>query len=393
MPTALGIDRLIAEDFERLKGRNIALVCNQASVATGWEHGLFPFCRAAATGKFEIVAAFGPQHGIWGHTQDNMIEWEGYRDAKTGLNFYSLYGEHRKPTPEMLKGIDLLVIDLPDVGARYYTFIWTMALCLEACHELGTPVMILDRPNPIRGDIVGGTMLDPELSSFVGLHPIPTQHGLTIGELAQLLKARYFEGLELEVVTMDGWKRSMDYAQTGAPWVMPSPNMPTLDTAWVYPGMCLLEGTNVSEGRGTTRPFEMFGAPWVDGDAYCADMNQMNLPGVHFRPITFQPTFHKFAGAVCGGAFIHVTDRAAYQSTATGVAILHRLRQYPEFQYKEPPYEYVWDRDPIDILLGQYWLRKAIDDQAPIQEILGKMAAESAGFHDDPLVRDSLLYN
>jgi uncharacterized protein YbbC (DUF1343 family) len=392
MATALGIDRLFSTDFAALKSRRVGWVCNQASVATGWDHGLHHARRAAASGTFEIVAAFGPQHGIWGHTQDNMIEWTGYRDEKTGLTFYSLYGEHRKPTPEMLAGMDTLVIDLPDVGARYYTFVWTMALCMEACHEQGISVMILDRPNPLRGDRVGGTMLDPALSSFVGLHPIPTQHGLTIGELARLLKTRYFPNLDLQIVEMGGWSRAQDYDAAGAPWVMTSPNMPTVDTAWVYPGMCLFEGTNVSEGRGTTRPFEMFGAPWVDGDVMCAELNALALPGVHFRPVTFQPTFHKFAGEVCEGAFIHVTNRAAYQSTPTGVAILHHLRRYPGFAYKDPPYEYVWDRDPIDILLGQYWLRQAIDEQQPLGQIFERMDAESRGFHDVPEVRDALLY-
>lgn len=301
---------------------------------------------------FELKALFGPQHGFSGTTQDNMIEWEGYLHPKLGIPVYSLYGEHRKPTPEMLEGLDVLFVDLVDVGARYYTFIWTLLLCMEACMEADVEVIISDRPNPLNGVTVEGTPQQAGYESFVGLHPIPVRHGKTIGELA---KEVFFERASpnLLILPVEGWERDMWHNDTGLPWTIPSPNMPTLDTATVYPGICLLEGTNLSEGRGTTKPFELFGAPWIDGERFSTGLNKLGLPGCHFRPIAFEPTFQKHAREVCEGSQVHVTDRNAFLPLQTGLEILRLSRDtYPEFAWNPPPYEYETEKLPIEILLG-----------------------------------------
>ncbi|MBS1706938.1 MAG: DUF1343 domain-containing protein [Armatimonadetes bacterium] len=377
----LGIEKLVDKDWGEYRNKRVGLVCNQASILSDYRHVLDHALQA----RLDLGAVFGPQHGIWGHTQDNMIEWEGYRDEQRNVIFHSLYGENRKPTAEMLRGLDALIIDLPDVGSRYYTFQWTMALCMEACDEEGIPVVVTDRPNPIGGYQTEGTMLDMEYTSFVGLFPIPTRPGLTIGELAKHFKRMYFPDLDLKIIKMDGWERAMYFPETGLPWVMPSPNMPTVDTALVYPGQCLLEGTQVSEGRGTTRPFEMFGAPYFDVPSFCEELGRLKLNGVAFRPIQFEPTFHKFAKQVCQGAFIHVTDRNAFEPVLTSVGILQTLlKLYREqFQWSDPPYEYVYDRQPIDLLLGSKWLRRAVEEGSPIDWIRDQMRAESKGFLND----------
>ena len=346
-----GLDRLIAEDFERLAGRRVGLLVHPASVDRHLRQAALLMQEASAV---DLRVLFGPQHGILGQTQDNMIEWEGFTDGATGVPVHSLYGEHRKPTAAMLADLDVLVIDLQDVGARYYTFIWTMLLCLEACAEQGKQVVVLDRPNPIGGVGVEGTVLDPEFKSFVGLAPIPMRHGMTIGELARFFVS--WRGLEvdLEVVWMDRWQRDLDFNATGLPWVLPSPNMPTHDTALVYPGGCLLEGTTVSEGRGTTRPFEIFGAPYVDPDTLAIILAGWNLPGCRFRPLYFEPTFHKCAGQVCGGVQVHVTDPDVFESVTTYTAAIAAIaKMWPaDFSWKQPPYEYETDKLPIDILAG-----------------------------------------
>jgi uncharacterized protein YbbC (DUF1343 family) len=303
---------------------------------------------------FDLVALFGPQHGFDGTTQDNMIEWEGFTHPRWGLPVHSLYGEHREPTPDMLDGLDVLVIDLQDVGARYYTFIWSVFLCLRACERAGVAVVVLDRPNPLGGTRSEGDPQDPAYLSFVGLHPLPVRHGMTVGELAQLFRRECFPEVRLEVLSPEGWDRACWWDECGLPWVMPSPNMPTLDTATVYPGMCLLESTNVSEGRGTTRPFELFGAPWADGHALCRELGRLGLPGCHFREAAFAPGFHKFAGQTCAGAQLHVTDRTVFRPFATGLAVVRTLRgMWPDqFAWKPPPYEYETEKLPIEILTG-----------------------------------------
>jgi uncharacterized protein YbbC (DUF1343 family) len=283
-----------------------------------------------------------------------MVEWKSYEHPRLHIPVYSLYGDHREPTAEMLEGLDVLLVDLQDVGSRYYTFVWTLYLSMRACERCGIAVVVLNRPNPINGVTTEGPVLEPNYKSFVGMHPIPVRHGRTIGELAQQFRDETFPNCELFVLPMKNWERAMWFDQTGLPWVMPSPNMPTLETATVYPGMCLFEGTNISEGRGTTRPFEIFGAPFIDAEKLCAELNGLKLPGVFFRENYFQPTFQKFSGQLCGGAQIHVIDRERFQPFRVGVELIKHIRNtYPEnFQWKQPPYEYEREKLPIEILLG-----------------------------------------
>ena len=358
--TSTGLDLALKGWPKDLKGARAGLVAHPASVDHRLEHAVDIFRQSK---QFRLTAIFGPQHGIHGQTQDNMIEWEGFRDPATGLPVYSLYGKTRKPRSEMLADIDVLVIDLQDVGSRYYTFIWTMDLCMQACSETGKTVLVLDRPNPINGRRIEGPVLKPELSSFVGLKPLPVRHGMTIAEIGNYLHHTYHPGLDFRVIPMQGWKRKSWFDQTSLPWVMPSPNMPTPDTALAYPGMCLFEGTNISEGRGTTRPFEIFGAPFIHSDTIVKMLREFKLPGVVFRPLSFQPTFQKHANTLCNGAQIHVTDREKFRSFKTGVAILKAIHNtYPrDFKWNQPPYEYEEINLPIDILAGTSRLRKEIE--------------------------------
>jgi len=381
-----GLEVIAADGFASLRSQRVGLLVHPASVDRHLRATTRLMTDAVAV---DLAALFGPQHGIRGQTQDNMIEWEGFTDPATGLPVYSLYGEHRRPVPGMLENLDTLVVDLQDVGARYYTFIWTLLLCLEACAEAGKKVIVLDRPNPIGGRHTEGTVLDPQYKSFVGLAPIPMRHGLTIGELAGFFV--HWRGLEveLEVVWMDGWRRDMNFDETGLPWVLPSPNMPTLNTAWVYPGGCLLEGTALSEGRGTTRPFEIFGAPYVDPETLVGLLGSWSLPGCRLRPLHFEPTFHKYAGQVCGGVQLHITDPLRFESVATYTAAITAIRQlWPEdFAWKQPPYEYETEKLPIDILAGgTRWREQVEAGTSPWQmkaEWIGQLqafAAASAAF-------------
>ena len=353
MPVLLPLDHLEELWPAKLRGARIGALLHPASVSAEREHAS-QILECHDGDLFRLNAFFGPQHGYLGQTQDNMVEWQSYEHPRLGIPIYSLYGEHREPTPAMLENIDALLIDLQDVGARYYTFIWTMFLCLGACAKKGIPVVVLDRPNPINGITVEGPLLDRNYRSFVGLHPLPVRHGRTIGELANLFRAETFPECDLAVLPMRGWDRAMWFDETGLPWVMPSPNMPTLDTATVYPGMCLLEGTNISEGRGTTRPFELFGAPFIDAVALTRELNQLALPGVRFRENWFQPTFQKFAGEICAGAQLHVTDRNSFLPFRTGLEIIRTIRRmyHDSFLWKQPPYEYEYEKLPIEVLLG-----------------------------------------
>lgn len=340
-----------------LKGKRLGAVLHPASVIKGYRHTL-DVLEAENGSLFRLAALFGPQHGIKGHTQDNMIEWEGYCDPRLGIPVHSLYGEHRKPSAKMLEDLEVLLVDLQDVGARYYTFIWTLFLCMEQAAALGIPVVVADRPNPII-DMVEGPTLELEYASFVGLHSIAVRHGKTIGQLACQFQQERFPSVQLHVLPMQNWNPQQWFNETGLPWVLPSPNMPTLDTAVVYPGMCLLEATNISEGRGTTRPFEIFGAPFIDAEEMCSHLCALQLPGVIFRPHWFQPTFHKWNGEFCAGAQIHVTDRRKFPSFTCAIEILRYLfHRYPgQFAWKQPPYEYEFHKLPIDILLGNGWFR------------------------------------
>jgi len=361
----LGSDVLI--DRQVLRGRTVGIVCNPASIDEAFRH----IVDRAEAGGLRVGAIFGPQHGFRSDLQENMIESPHAEDARRRVPVYSLYSDTREPTPDMLRGLDALVIDLQDVGTRIYTFIYTMANCLKAAGRAGLPVVVCDRPNPIGGTSVEGPMLETGFESFVGMFPIAMRHGMTIGELAACFNAEYRLGAKLEVVRMQGWTREQYGDQTGLPWVPPSPNIPTVDSAVVYPGTVLLEGTNVSEGRGTTRPFELVGAPWADPERVSADLNARGLPGVHFRPALFEPTFHKHAGLACGGCQIHVTDRKTFQSVRTGVAVIDAFRAADShaFAWRPPPYEYEHTRPPIDILYGSADLRTRLDRGEPARDI------------------------
>lgn len=379
MPFAIGLDRLVAENFALLKGKKVGFVCNQASVDSHFRH-ILDLLKASQ--NVHIGAVFGPQHGLFGTTQDNMIEWNGEGAPPAAFTIYSLYGEHREPTDEMLSGLELLLIDLPDVGSRYYTFIWTMSLCIKAASRLGIPILVLDRPNPINGVTIEGPGIDPGFESFVGLHNVPIRHGMTIGEVARHVVANHYPAANLEVIETHGWDRNLYADQTPYAWVMPSPNMPTVDTAVVYPGGCLLEATNLSEGRGTTRPFEIVGAPFIDGWKLADALNSSHLKGVYFRPLQFEPTFNKHVGRICGGVQVHVLDRDLFHPVKTYMTLIARVIDQtglhdsshvvldrfkaasgecdlPGFAWKQPPYEYVHDRMPIDILTGSSEFRNS----------------------------------
>jgi uncharacterized protein YbbC (DUF1343 family) len=353
MAVELPLDRLAELWPERFRGARIAALLHPASVSAKLEHAS-RILEHHNGDLFRLAAFFGPQHGFLGQTQDNMMEWKSYEHPRLHIPVYSLYGEHREPTVEMLENLDVLLVDLQDIGARYYTFVWTLYLCMRACEKAGVVVVVLDRPNPITGVIAEGPILNPDYKSFVGLHPIQVRHGKTIGELAKQFRDEAFPGCQLSILPMKNWERAMWFDDTGLPWVMPSPNMPALDTAVVYPGMCLLEGTNISEGRGTTRPFEIFGAPFIEAEKLCRKLNDLKLPGAFFRETHFQPTFHKFGGELCNGAQLHVTNRNVFQPFQTGVEIIRVLRKlYPkQFAWKQPPYEYEWKRLPIEVLIG-----------------------------------------
>jgi uncharacterized protein YbbC (DUF1343 family) len=387
MSVVTGLTRLLAS--RRLEGLRVGLVCNPASVDATLAHASDLLLHAPG---ITLAALFGPQHGFRADLQDNMIESPHAADAKRRVPVYSLYSETREPTAEMLRGLDVLVVDLQDVGARIYTFVYTMANCLRAAARHKVPVVVCDRPNPIGGAAVEGPMLEPGFESFVGLFPIPMRHGMSIGELAMLFNTHFGIGADLQIAQMEGWSRKMYFDETGLPWVMPSPNMPTLDTAIVYPGAVLFEGTQLSEGRGTTRPFELLGAPWIDAERFSAELNALDLDGVHFRPVIFEPTFHKHAREACGGCQIHVTDRQAFLPVLASVAVMaafHRANP-GRFAWRQPPYEYEHDKMPIDILAGSPSLREHIERGTGAREIAASWEASVAAF--DAVRRACLLY-
>jgi len=359
-PIKLGLEVLLEDVPSWMSESRVGLICNQASVDHELNHAadlLF------AHPGIHLRALFGPQHGIRGDLQDNMIETPHGVDRRTRLPVYSLYSETREPTKEMLADLDVLIFDMQDVGCRIYTFAYTMANCMRAARTFGKKVVVCDRPNPINGTRVDGNVLEPEQASFVGQFAIPTRHGLTLGELAKLFNNHFKIGCDLEVISMQGWSRANWIDETDAPWVMPSPNMPTLDSATVFPGAVHFEGTQLSEGRGTTRPFELIGAPYIIAEDYAAQLNGLRLPGVFFRASGFQPTFQKHAGVTCGGVQVHVTNRREFEPVITGVAMVWTAYQmYPEhFRWKEPPYEYVYDRNPFDVIAGTTSIRESIE--------------------------------
>ncbi len=401
----LGSTRLL--ESGALRGKRVGLVSNPASV----DHRLLHIVDLMlADPALDLVALFGPQHGFRSDVQDNMIESPHAefdlstssrssraesRDetgAKRRVPLYSLYSDTREPTEAMLRDVDTLVIDLQDIGTRIYTYMYTMANCLRAARKHGLKVVVCDRPNPIAGVEVEGITLEPGNESFVGQFPIPTRHGMTMGELAKLFNEQFGIGAEVEVVTMEGWRRPMHWDDTGLPWVMPSPNIPTLDSALAFPGTVHLEGTNASEGRGTTRPFELVGAPWVPAEALAARLNARGLPGVHFRPVVFEPTFQKHAGVACGGCQIHVRDRLAFRPVLTGMAIIDEIRASDpsSFTWKQPPYEYENEKVPIDVIAGSTQFRQAIDAGDKAEQIAERWRASVADFRN--LQQPCLLY-
>jgi uncharacterized protein YbbC (DUF1343 family) len=362
----LGSERLL--ESGALDGRQVGVVCNPASVDRELRHIAD---RLATHPRARLAAIFGPQHGFRSDVQDNMIETPHGEDAVRRVPVYSLYSGTREPTAEMLKDLDILVIDLQDVGVRIYTYIYTMANCLKAARRHGVKVIVCDRPNPIGGAAVEGMVLVPGFESFVGMYPIPMRHGMTIGEVARLFNEHFGIGADLEVVTMEGWRRDMYFDDTGLTWIMSSPNIPTADTTLVYPGTVLFEGAIISEGRGTTRPFELVGAPWIVAERFADAMNRRGLPGAFFRPAVFEPTFHKHARESCGGCQIHVRDRRTFRPVETAVALLEAFRAADpdRFGWRQPPYEYEHDRLPIDVLAGSPELREQLERGTPAGEI------------------------
>ena len=376
----LGLEKILAENASLLNGLRVGLVCNPASVDHQFRHAADLFYENP---KINLTALFGPQHGIRGDVQDNMVETAHLVDSRTEIPIYSLYSETREPTGEMLAGLDVLVFDLQDVGCRVYTFIYTMANCLRACAKYGKKMIVLDRPNPINGIDVEGGLLEPGHESFVGMYPIPMRHGMTVGELAKFFNKDFELRCDLEVVTMDNWNRQVFYDETDAPWAMPSPNMPTVDTAVVFPGTVFLEGTQVSEGRGSTRPFEMIGAPYIDSKIYSEALTLLELPGVIFRAINFLPTFQKFAGETCGGVFLHIYDRKSFEPVITGLAIIKTIYDlHPnDFKWKYPPYEYVFDRNPFDVIAGTTKIREFFEQGTAISKIKSSWQNDTAQFY------------
>jgi uncharacterized protein YbbC (DUF1343 family) len=396
-----GLDVLCSERLDLVRGRRVGVLCHPASVSADLVHTVDRLLQVGV----RITRLFGPEHGVRGEVQD-MVGVETERDRRTGIPVSSLYGgsyESLTPTAADLSEVDVLVVDLQDVGSRYYTYVWTMGLALVAAARAGVAVVVVDRPNPLGGvEIESGPLL-PGYESFVGLGAVAVRHGMTIGEIARMVRAGipgdrrgpFREPLDcdLTVVGMKGWRRSMDFDTTGLPWVLPSPNMPTVDTAYVYPGLCLFEGSNLSEGRGTTRPFEIVGAPFIDGHRWAERLHRWNLPGVRFRPLSFLPMFQKFARKSCGGVQLHVTSRAAFRPYRAGVALLLAARELApaDFAWRTEPYEFVSHPLAIDLLTGSAAVRAAIDAGAPLEEICAPFAAYERQFAEDR--RPFLLYD
>jgi len=385
--TILGVECLLAEKIDLIAGQRVGLVCNQASVLPDLRHIADVF---ASRDEFTLTAYFGPQHGIRGDVQDNMIETDHSTDPQTGLPVYSLYSETREPTQEMLADLDVIVFDMQDVGCRIYTFNYTMANCMIAARKYGKRVVVCDRPNPINGVAVEGNVTETDFKSFVGQYEIPTRHGMTTGELARLFNNHFGIGCDLEVVTMIGWRREMWFEETSLPWVLPSPNIPTVDTCVVFPATVHLEGTELSEGRGTTKVFELNGAPFIDPYAWVAELDKFNFPGVGFRHAFFRPTFQKWANQTCGGLQIHVTDRDAFTPVLVGLAMVKTAYHlYPEqFQWKQDDYEYEFGKNPFDVVSGTDRIRKAIEAGTSLEEIEGYLGEGLAEFGR---VRDTFL--
>lgn len=374
--TRTGLDVLVDEGMKRLAGARVALLGNPAAVDRRFVH-LLDRCLEH---NIQLVRLFGPEHGLLGDAQD-MADVGGHQDLRTDLDVISLYGTERESLflrPEQLEGVDVLVCDLQDVGSRYYTFSYTIAFAMRACRAAGVKCMVLDRPNPVGGDIVEGNLVKDAFRSFVGEYALPNRPGLTMGELCHVFREQDEDArCDLEVVWMDGWRRDMFHDDSEAPWVMPSPNMPTPDTALVYPGGCLFEGTNLSEGRGTTRPFELVGAPYIDDPhRFAAETSAGGLEGVRLRPCWFRPTFQKHGGELCGGLQIHVTDRERFRSVRTAVAMIAAARGFDGFDWRRDRYEFVEDRLAIDILFGDDRPRLALESGGDTDAVMALLSED-----------------
>jgi uncharacterized protein YbbC (DUF1343 family) len=386
MRVQTGIDVLLADRPDLLRHRRIGLATNPTGVTADLTSTVDALL---AYPSVKLVALFGPEHGLRAGVQDGLAVASGI-DRGSGLPVYSLYGDTKKPAPEMMKGIDLLIFDMQDVGCRFYTYLYTMSYLMEAAAECGVAMLVLDRPNPLAGLALEGSLLDPRFSSFIGRYPIPVRYGLTVGELAQYLNSAFHINADLRVIRMQRWQRSMWFDETGLPWVPPSPNMPTLDTATVYPGMCLVEGTNLSEGRGSTKPFEMIGAPWIDGQALARALNALNLAGVRFRPADFVPTFSKFSGEWCAGIQVHVTDRLALRPVQTGLHVLATIKSmYPQhFSWLATS----WEGEPphFDLLMGGDLTRRRLDNGDSVDDIVCEWENQTLAFAET--IAPYLLY-
>jgi uncharacterized protein YbbC (DUF1343 family) len=378
---ATGIEVLVDERFARLRGQRVGLIANPTTVDFRLRH-LADLLHDAP--DIELTRLFGPEHGLRGDAQD-MAAVASAVDHRTGVVVDSLYGPTAAsltPTPEKLEGLDVLVFDIQDVGSRYYTFATTMLYAMRTAALAGLRFLVLDRPNPIGGQIVEGPTLRPGFESFVGAHPVPIRHGMTVGELARLYASELGLDFELEVIPCRGWTRPMFWPETGLPWILPSPNMPTPDTALVYPGGCLVEGTNLSEGRGTTRPFELWGAPWLDTDQLLRDLPEP--PGARLRPCAFRPTFHKHTARVCAGIQPHVTDPAAFRPIALYSRFLAAARrQAPDqFAWRTKAYEFIAQPIAIDLLYGSDRERLAIEAGAPVEDLVAAWRPEEQEFQE-----------
>jgi uncharacterized protein YbbC (DUF1343 family) len=378
-----GLEVILEHFPPSLKGKRIGILCHAPSISSNFIHITDLFYQRS---DCRLSAIFGPQHGIHGQTQDNMIEWESLKHPVFNIPLFSLYGENRKPTREMLENIDVLLIDLQDVGARLYTYVWTVKLCIEACSEAGIPVWLLDRPNPIGAVGFDGPVLKEEFFTFVGGASVPLCHRMTMGELALWIKEKYYPHCNLNVVWMKNWRRNSLYSQTGLPWVLPSPNMPTEQTAIVYPGTVLIEALNLSEGRGTTIPFELFGAPFINPELLKKNLDSRGIEGCAFRIHNFIPTFHKFEGENCNGIQIHVTDPNLFKPVATALEIFDAVIETSpanSLQFKMPPYEYEYKLIPFDILSGDSGMRKTLLNRENIESEKERWGSEIEQFRKE----------
>lgn len=380
-----GIGVLEEEGFDRFRYEKLGLVINPSSITGTIESTLSVFLKHG----MKIAALFGPEHGIRGEAQDQE-ECMGFMDEKCGAPIYSLYGKHLAPHRGMLKDVTTIVYDIQCIGTRYYTFKWTLFLLMQKAAQYGKKLVVLDRPNPINGVDLEGPVLERDFESFVGLFPVPVRHAMTIGELSRLFAEKFGIGIELDVIRMKGWERRLWYDETGLPWVAPSPNMPTVRTATVYPGMCLLEGTNLSEGRGTTKPFEYFGAPWLKQDLILEELKE--LPGCKLRPLCFKPLWSKYRGTPCMGFQLHVTDRSHFTPVKAALAIISAVyRTHPDdFKWREPPYEFEERKQPFDILVGNSRIRGMIEKGDALPAIERACESGMKSFRD--LRNQYLLY-